>query len=430
MSPWRSVRTAWRENAPALVLVGRLGVVALGVMSTIVVARAIGPEGRGETAAAIALFYIVPIVLALGVPLEVRRRAAADGQIQLGTAYRRYALSVLPAAAVIGLVLARTLLDSLDRGAMIAAIVGVSLTPVTIAWMCDVSVVLARHQFRRFLMIQLAQPSVFLLLALGVWILDMATTAAVLVCYIAGNVATAALGWWASASAGTAPSSTPLELARSGSKYSGAAIAEAASNRLDQILVLPLVGASQAGLYSVAVTVSAVPLAIGHALAGWYFTLIVSAGPGPRRESLKAEAVRVALALGAAVALALACGSPWLVRVLFGAEFGAAVVPTLIALAGSVAMIGGYVAAQALAAEGRGIAMTSGQVVALAFSVLLLLALAPAYGANGAAAASSLGYLALLVVLLVVGRWSMRSVLPRPRDVRSAVRTLLRVESE
>lgn len=425
---FRRLFSAWDQDAPMLVLIGRLGVVALGFTTTLIVARAIGPTGRGETAAAIALFYLVPIVLGLGVPVEVRRRTAENDSIHLGRSYRVYSVLTLPLAIVIALGLTHSALQSLESDSRTVAAVGIALAPVSVMWMCDVSVVLARRKFRRFLLIQLTQPTVFCLLTLASWGLGRASTAVVLACHVSGSLATALLGLRVAGSVGGRAPASPLELGRSSLKYFGAAIAEAASNRLDQVVLLPLAGAAQAGLYAVAVTISSVPLAVGHALSGWYFTSIVSAGVGERRDALKAEVVRVSLALGIAVSALLACLTPWLIRWGFGSEFSAAVVPTIVALAGSSAMIASYVAAQALAAEGRGIAMTSCQAGALSVSIGMLFALGPYFGAGGAAVASSAGYLCLLAALLAIGGWSFKRVLPRPRDVLLGMKSLMSPE--
>ena len=77
-------------NSPMTMLGSRLSVAALGLISAPLIAQALGPSGRGETASALATMYLVPILLALGMPFEVRRRVLADGGMgAVRTARRR-----------------------------------------------------------------------------------------------------------------------------------------------------------------------------------------------------------------------------------------------------------------------------------------------------------------------------------------------------
>lgn len=404
---------------------GRLGMTAFGLISALVIAHAIGPSGRGETAAAIALFYILPILLALGVPIEARRLTAKGNAGGVVRVSRRFAgLTAIPTIPI-ALALAYSLFEDFDSPARIIATVGVVASPATVSWMCNASVVFAQLRFRAFVAIQLTQPGTFLLLVLLAWGLGVADTGTVLLANIAGTLLTFVV---ALAFTRSQPydSDIPLKsIVKNGSKYAGSAIAEAASNRLDQVLVLPLMGGFQAGLYSVAVTIAGVPLALGHALGGAFFSSIASAETGTKRTHLKADAFRFAFLLAGISAAILAIATPILVTKVFGAGFEDAILCTWIALAGSIAMVSAYVVAQGLAAEGRGIRMTIAQAISLIFSITMLVVLAPAHGAAGAAIASSLGYLVLLATLLVCYSVPARLLVPTTRDLSASWRAIL-----
>lgn len=414
-----------RTESPSLLVVGRLSATALAFLTAPIVARAIGPEGRGETAAAIALFTIVPIVLAIGVPLEVRRLAAIGQGAEALRAARIFCLGALPVSIAVGVIAYLTLFASFDSSARLVAAIGIAVCPLMMSWTCDLSVLIASGRFRGVMALQLVQPVTYLLFVIVFLLAGVLSTGTVLVANIAGTVSAFITG--------ATLSRIPLRgvtyrlggLLRGGVRFAGSSIAEAASSRLDQVIALPLIGAVQAGLYSVAVTVASIPLAVGQALGATYFPIIARTEPEERRVH-KEEAVRVAVA-GALMCLPLIAIGSWLgIPILFGSEFFAAVPVAWISGLGTCALIVAYVCSMVLAAEGRGYRMTLAQLLALGVAILLLFLLAPRFGAVGAAAASTFGYFVLLAFLSVgLGARVSRSM-PAPRDFRLVVARLVR----
>lgn len=272
---------------------------------------------------------------------------------------------------------------------------------------------------------QLTQPSVYLVLLLGFWASGHATVATVLIANLGGMVGSFVLGIVLVPFPIIGPRAPMVPLVRSGLKFFGSSIAEIASNRIDQVIALPLIGPAAAGIYSVAATIGAVPLAIGQALGASYFQPIAQADGAARRRR-QAEATRVAVAaalIGTPVVALLA----WpLIPVVFGELFAPAVPVTMIVLVGSAAMLAAYVVSMALAADGRGIRMTVAQVVSLAVGVAALFAFGPWLGAFGAAIASTIAFLVLLTVLIIGLGLPLREVVPRPRDFLRAMKRLLR----
>jgi O-antigen/teichoic acid export membrane protein len=406
-------------------VVARIGASIMALISSPVVARAIGPDGRGETAAAIALFFLVPVVLSLGLPLEVRRRAAiGEGETAMRAA-RLIALGTTLPSLMIGLACYATIFQGFDSEAKVVASIGVALTPLTFSWTCDMSYLVAHQKFRDVFLIQMTQPFLFTMLVLLFWILGEATTGSVLLANMIGFTATFFVG--------LKLTSIPLRggrlglrsLWRSSLGYSGSAIAETASFRLDQILVLPLIGAYQAGLYSVAATIAAIPVALGQALGATFFTPIAQA-PAEGRSEIQAEATR----LGIAVALVSVPPAILIsivgIPIVFGSAFSDSIPVTAVALLGSGLLLVAYVVSMALAADHKGGRMTVAQCVSLAVAIVMLLILGPPLGAIGAAAASSFGYLLLLAILLMGLRIDPRRILPAPGDLVHGFRVLLK----
>lgn len=396
---------------------GQLGSAGLALLSSPIVARAIGPDGRGETAAATSLFFLVPIVLALGVPLELRRRAATDEAHPLIRAARLIALASSIAAAGLAVFVYLTIFSSFEEPARVAASIGVLLSPVSIVWMCDVSVLVAHQRYRAVFAMRMIQPSVYLALVLFFWVVGLSSTSTVLWSSIAGLMATSIVGIVLTKTSLRGERVSVSDLNRSSLSFSGSAIAEAASSRLDQVVALPLIGAAQAGLYAVAATVAMIPLALGQATAAAVFSPIARSS-GDARSRLQAEAVRESIVIASVSCPIVAVASVFGIPFVFGSDFGDAVPVACVCLVGSAALIVAYVSSMSLAADNKGMRMTVAQVVSLAFAIGCLLILGPWLGAIGASIASSLGYLLLVSLMLVGLRLSLRLIVPRRADLR------------
>src|SRR5689334_5155238 len=64
-----------RSDVPFQITIANFASLVFSFLTVPVIARAVGAEGRGETAAVVAAFVFVPVLLGLGIPLEVRRRS-------------------------------------------------------------------------------------------------------------------------------------------------------------------------------------------------------------------------------------------------------------------------------------------------------------------------------------------------------------------
>jgi O-antigen/teichoic acid export membrane protein len=413
------------QDSPSLLVLGRLGASGLALVSAPIVARAIGPDGRGQTAAAIALFFLVPILLAIGIPLVVRRLSAtSDGKSALRTA-RLYCLGILPISTITSVLLGSTIFSQFDDFTRIVAMVGIAFSPMMTSWSCDVSMLVAQGRYRSVMFMQLVQPGLYVLSVTGLAVLQIASTATVLLASIAGTAATFITGILLTQTSIRGEYLSILELTSSGLRFAGSSIAEAATSRLDQVLVLPLIGAVQAGIYSVAVTVASVPLALGQALAASYFSPIARSESQERRE-LQSAAVRSAVAIALMSSPFAIVGIYFGIPVLFGDDFAGAVPVALVCLAGTLVMLVAYVCSMSLAAAGMGGIMSIAQFISLGISIVALYILSPSMGALGAATASLLGYVVLFSILVSALRLPVRMIIPSTPDFRESIRRLLK----
>lgn len=414
-------------NSPIAVLASRVVAVGLGFISAPILARSLGPEGRGMAAAALAVVSLLPVVIGSGVPLVVRRRANDPTHLaETLRTVRLLSIVGLVPGALIGLMLSATLLAQLDPGARAVFVTSCSLAPAAVLWICDANILLAQHRLAAYAAINIITPFVFVVaLALG-WLASAVTVGFV----IAANLAATLAALLSSSMLVRVPVvgslASPRPILKEGISFAGSQLAEASSYRLDQAVALPLIGSTNAGLYAVAATIAMVPHAVGQAVGSAVYRQVATTTDAAVRGHLMACALRYAAISGLAVTGLIALLVPWGVPFLFGEAFAAASVPTLVALAGSVMVVLGYVASSLLTALGRGWFMTVGQTSGLVVGIGLLVVLGPGMGALGAAIASSLGYLCTAAVTVWATRVPGRALLPRLDDVAGAARLLIK----
>lgn len=159
--------------------------------------------------------------------------------------------------------------------------------------------------------------------------------------------------------------------------------------RIDQAVLVPLADATQLGLYAVAVAVSEVPLVVNSAIRDVTF----ARHSGHFSSAALAQAARLSGLVTAAIALVLAALLPWGIPTLFGAEFRDSIAVTWLLLVAVTIGTPGSIAGAGLSALGRPGLRSASLAVAAVVNVLVLLALAPKWGALGAAFATLLGNL-------------------------------------
>jgi O-antigen/teichoic acid export membrane protein len=355
--------------------------------------------------------------------MEVRRLSATSDAKQVLRAARILCFLALPLSIGAAIALGQTIFLELHPDTRMVAIVGVSLSPLMMSWSCDVSVLVANERYRGVMVMQLAQPGIYVVMVIALSLLGVASPATVLIASLCGTTTTFMVGIFLTRTSLWGPHVPLGSLMKNAIRFAGSSIAEAASSRLDQVLVLPLIGSFQSGIYSVAVTVAAVPLSLGQALGASFFRPIARA-EGTVRRDLQAAAVRSASALALmsipVMAIAIQFGLP----VLFGEQYATSVPIAFVSLLGTAGMMTAYVCSMALGAAGRGTIMSIAQISSLILGTVLLYVLGPIYGAVGAAVASSIAYFTLLAILVCALRIPFVMLIPRSRDYADSVRRL------
>jgi O-antigen/teichoic acid export membrane protein len=161
-------------------------------------------------------------------------------------------------------------------------------------------------------------------------------------------------------------------------------------SRLDQLLITPLAGVYELGLYAVAASVAEVILLINLSIRDVIFA-VESENPNDRRA---AQAARISTLITGVLGGVFAIMAPWVVPTLFGAAFKDAVLLTALLILAAICGNPGSVAGAVLSGRGRpglrSLSLAIGVIVNLAGVILLV----PHFGAIGAALATLIASIA------------------------------------
>jgi len=181
-----------------------------------------------------------------------------------------------------------------------------------------------------------------------------------------------------------------------------AALPSTVNGRLDQAVLAVAASRAELGSYAVAVSLSLLGGPVVAAFGNIAFPRIAAMTAEADRRAMERLAFVGSLAVSGVLALATFLAAPRLVDLLFGAEFTAAVPLIRILAPAGVALSANLVLADLLRARGRPEDAAKAEGVAAVVTAVLLLVFAPRYGAAAAAWTSLVAY--CLAAVILVGR--------------------------
>lgn len=402
---------------------------SFGLITGPLIARALGPDGRGELAAILAPLMFVPIIAMLGLAQYATRevaRATQPGAI-LGTIG-----AVLLAIGALGTALAVPLAEFFADGRQTVEtflIVGFAILPVSLIGQLLIAVTVGMEEWGSVMLSRLIPPVMGLIGVVGLYAAGALTVASAATVTIVSSVAQIAPGLFVAARRSNRLR-VSRRLAKDGLSFGLKAWATQLSSslnaRLDQVMMVRLVPSRELGLYAVGVNAASVAPLFTQALV---VPLAVRVARGDAH--LVGRALRTALAASAVIAAILAVLVPVALPLLFGPAFSDAVIMTQILLVAGIPGAGSAVLTSSLAAAGRPGPGAAAQVVGLAITIPGLLIALPALGGKGAALVTAVVSSAIFASLLPVGKREFRLplselLIPRVRDVRWALDQLPR----
>jgi O-antigen/teichoic acid export membrane protein len=211
-----------------------------------------------------------------------------------------------------------------------------------------------------------------------------------------------------------------LASARFGVRVWARGLAIFANARVDQVIMGLIASEASLGIYAVAVNAGEVALYIPGAVATALFPIIASTATENRLELTLRVARALSLIGLVTVAVGALAGSP-LIPIVFGHRYDASVVPFLWLLPGTLGFSAMAIFGTALVASGSPGRSSLGPSTALVVGIGLDLALIPRFGADGAAAAATIAFLAGGTVATVLhwrfAGYRLASLVPRLSDL-------------
>jgi O-antigen/teichoic acid export membrane protein len=412
------------RRAVLLVTVSSFLVPAAGVLTQPVLARALGTDGRGELTAAMA-----PSVLALGI--------ATLGLPEALTYYlAKHPRFTRP--ALLWATLVASCLGVLCLGAAYLAVPFLSAGQASLGRLIMLAMVLAipalvvgmfrgaaggRQMWGSIAAERLVYTSLRVI-GLGLlWMLGELTvfTAVLVSCLsplLAGLVYVRLLLRPTDDDAEQPDGNALWLLLSYGSRVWFGSVAGMLLARVREILMAPLSSIEDLGLFSVAITISDLPWIVGLAIAGALHG-VSSKSNDPAQVTTTARVTTLIGLVGCAV---LGGSVPFWIKPLFGEEFGAATVPTLMLLLSAVICIPGVMAATGVAAWGRPGLRSIGLSIALVVDVVVFVILVPELGVIGGCLTSILTNLVMTTFMVLAASRVMDQpvssfILPRASDV-------------
>jgi O-antigen/teichoic acid export membrane protein len=384
------------------------GILAMNLVTGIVVARALGPAGRGEIAAILLVAQLAVWIFSGGAQEAVAYRYSKreeDGARLLGTWFAIGVPLALVAIAVAELALpvlfAAQTQEAIDFGRVYVPIVIVMLLQTVLY-----GILLGAQDFLFYNFVRFVHPAAIAIAYIVLWVSDGLTVeAALVVNAVSTGVAFAfALGRSLSRTGVAAPS---LSLARQTLSYGLRAhlgsIAGLVNARIDLLIIPAFLAAAGVGLYSVATNVTSI---IGT-LTGTIAVLVLpvaarASGNGEHSARTVIRTLHAVLLIGVAIALPLGLLADVALSLVYGDEFGEAATAMRILLPGEVLDAAAMVLWSALLAANRPFLSSVAAAPAAILTVVGLVLFLETGGIDAAAMVTTVAYTVVFVLSVVL----------------------------
>jgi O-antigen/teichoic acid export membrane protein len=392
-------------------------------VSALLLARLLGPSGRGSVAFITVTALVTARVAKLGLGQSTSVFAAQRPDARAALLSNLLGFSLVAGVVAGGLLVGGLLLLDAHPAGLTRTHLAILLAAIVAAALVDDNFLIGCGRLRHAAAISASGGWLYAgALAIALVTVDL-TVGSAAVAWVGAHLAWAALlAIVGLRTAGIRPPSTRLfaESVRFGARAWVGGVALLANARLDQILVGVIASELALGLYAVAVNGAEILLFLPTAIA-------TSLLPAVAREHEMTSAERTLRTFRAALVLTLgsivvAAGLGWLlIPLVFGSDFSDAVGPFMWLLPGALGYTALSIFSNSLLASRAPGLSSFGSAAALGAGLALDIALIPAFGASGAAAAASAAFLAGGAVAGVLYRrevgFAWRELVPTAEDL-------------
>ena len=388
-----------RRHPATLSLATSAAIQGCNALTGILLARSLGPAGRGELASILLWPSILAAVGSLGVSEAVTYETATGSSPVRAVAGSGLAVAAIQSLAliVIGVVIAPVVVHGVRETEIVrATYLFLSFIPLNLLTLYAIGILNGLQQFLvyhalRFMVIALMTGGVVVLA-----INQALTVRAAIVAYLIANAATAVAALLVLHRHGALSLAYRRETARRllgfGIRSHTTNVAFLLNERLDQLVISIFLAPAKLGLYVIAVTLTAATSIIGTA-TGMAVLPVVAALKDPAERIATATRYIGWVLLGAAcVTVPMVIFTPLLIRVLFGEAFLGAAPVARVLLVAAVFLSTNRVIGAVLKAIGRPLDAGMAECLSLAVTVAGLALLLPRLELLGAGVTSLLAY--------------------------------------
>ena len=377
----------------------------VNILTGILAARLLLPEGRGELAVIMLWPAIIFSLGAIGLPDSIAYHVA-----QRKSPHKIYGTALWVSAAlslllgVFGFILIPLVLKKYDRGIIALALWFLFLIPLNFWTLLNGSIFLGQRLLHRYNILRVSV-HVGYLAGIGVlYALHRATLAGFVIAYLGSIVLNLTIGsiWllqrhWLDLSFDYA---VAKELISFGLKSHMGSMASFFNLRLDQMVMSIFLAPTAMGLYVVAVSIAGGASLVASTISFVTFSYVANAQGASKSETF-GRLVRLGICASVLSAIVLLIMTPAILNTFFGPAFAAATLTTRILTIAGIFLGVNTILSAGLKAMGDPLLSSKAEFISLSITVLSLSLLLPRYQIVGAAWASLLAYGSTLLFIAV-----------------------------
>lgn len=413
-----------RKRALAATFASSIWIQLLTIISGVLAARLLQPEGRGVLAAVFIWPSVFGSIALLGLNNALSISAARE-RVNLGR-QTRVALSVGTVSSIVVMVLGWFLYPWLVPADNLALNrLNLIFIPLFVLTAHLMAIDQGAGSFRRFNIARNVLNPVYLVLVLFFWFLGIHAVFWFVAAQLFANLAVLIYRLAAMGKSDWTPGDQPADermLVRAGIPFFLASVAYMVRDNIDRALLLFLLGPAPLGIYVVALTASGAHMTLSKS-----FNLVIFARSAAQSKddamADTAKLFRMMFLVNAIFGLALAAALPWLIPLLFGRSFAGSVWPAMLLVASQLLLAQGSLLEESLRAQNKPFYGVIGLVITISVFAAVGIVLAPRLGVAGAAVASIVAQFCFCVFMCAVLKCFQPSaqLFPDVADVRSLV---------
>jgi O-antigen/teichoic acid export membrane protein len=381
-----------------------LAVYGLAAITGPLLARSLGPSGRGDLAAVLVPSEMLGWIVTFGLPAAALYYADRYSIRQMVMAAWVFAVVVGGGLTLAVWFYVPSYLHEHDQTTVPWLRIFLLLTILFVPTMTTIQLLRLRTNlvaFNFFRSLQLVLETLMIVVLALVGRLDLtsalwAALGSSLVAYVA--VLAYGKGW----PARTLNRRALRDMVHYGARLSIGNMANLLINRLDQLVMVGLVAPAQLGIYAIAATAAGVSSAAADGVSFVVFARMRETRDPKQAWSTLVVGLRWTFLASCAIGLVIGLASSAVIPLLFGSAFKGAVVPLLILLPGQIVADLGKVVSQKLLVDNRPGAVSHAFVFAAVVAVVGLYLLVGRFGINGAASATTASQIVFAAYVMAV----------------------------